>query len=181
MRSQDWDIVQEICKGDAERYRELLTRHQGQVNRLMWRFSRDPGIHEELAQDVWVEAYCHLHSYRGRAPFVHWLSRIAVRVGYRYWRHQARHSRQQSLSAEQWGRLDADHHDLETLEAAELVYHLLALLSPRDRLVLTWRYLEQCDVAQTAAHLGWSQTLVRVQTLRAKQRLQKILDERGRS
>lgn len=181
MRSEDWDIVQEICNGDVEGYRRLITRHQDQVARLMWRFTRDPGTHEELVQDVWVEAYCHLGSYRGRAPFAHWLSRIAVRVGYRFWRQQARQGRQQCLSPEQWERLDAECRDLEAVEAAELVYHLFGQLSPRDRLVLTLRYLEQWDVAQTARHLGWSQTLVRVQTLRARQRLQKILRERGYS
>ena len=179
VRSEDWDIVQEICAGDVEQFRWVIERHQEQVARLMWRFSRDPGIHEELVQDVWVEAYGHLSSYRGRAPLAHWLSRITLRVGYRFWRQQARHRHPQSLASDQWEQLTAKSGEMEVLEAAELIYHVFGLLTPRDRLVLTLRYLEQWDVSQTAQYLGWSRALVRVQTLRAKQRLQKILQERG--
>ena len=54
------------------------------------------------------------------------------------------------------------------------MHRLLAQLPPRDRLVLTLRYLEECDVAETARRIGWTQTMVKVQTLRARKKLEKI-------
>ena len=60
-------------------------------------------------------------------------------------------------------------------QAAELVHHLLSKLPPRDRLVLTLRYLDQCSVSETAQRTGWSLSLVKVQTHRAKQKLKKML------
>jgi hypothetical protein len=72
-------------RGDSDAYRRLIERHQEHVGRILWRFSRDRLVHEELVQDVFVEAYMSLSSYRAKAPFAHWLSRIATRVGYRYW------------------------------------------------------------------------------------------------
>ena len=64
---------------------------------------------------------------------------------------------------------------MDPAEAADLVHHLLAQLRPRDRLVLTLRYLEGCDVAQTAQRTGWTMSMVKVQTMRAKSRLEKLL------
>jgi DNA-directed RNA polymerase specialized sigma24 family protein len=40
--------------------------------------------------------------------------------------------------------------------------------------VLTLRYLEQCNVAQAAYRIGWSQMRVRVQTHRAIAKLKKL-------
>jgi RNA polymerase sigma factor (sigma-70 family) len=55
-----------------------------------------------------------------------------------------------------------------------LVHRLLAQLRPRDRLVLTLRYLEGCDVAETSRRTGWTKSMVKVQTNRAKKRLEKL-------
>lgn len=66
---------------------------------------------------------------------------------------------------------------LEPDQAAELLHRVFERLAPRDRLVLTLRYLEQCDVAETARRTGWTQTMVKVQTLRARNRLRKLLEQ----
>jgi RNA polymerase sigma-70 factor (ECF subfamily) len=60
-----------------------------------------------------------------------------------------------------------------------LLHDLLAQLPPRDRLVLTLRYLDQCDVEQTARRIGWTKTMVKVQTMRARKRLQKLIERSG--
>ena len=49
-------------------------------------------------------------------------------------------------------------------------------MPPRDRLVLTLRYLDQCDVAETARRTGWTRTMVKVQTLRARNKLRKLIE-----
>lgn len=161
--------------GDHEAYRRLIESHQEYVGRIMWRFSRDKRVHEELVQDVFVEAYLSLDSFRQKAPFSHWLSTIATRVGYSYWKKTAANKKAEALSFEQWDQLDnTDGQMNDAREAAELLYKLLAQLPPRDRLVLTLRYLEDCDVAETAQRTGWTKTMVKVQTLRARAKLKKL-------
>jgi RNA polymerase sigma-70 factor (ECF subfamily) len=173
--SSDWNEVHQICSGDTQAYQHLMDRHQVQVSRLMWRFSRDPLVHEELVQDVFVEAYLHLRGYQGKAPFEHWLSRVAVRVGYRFWKSEARHRKQQSLTPEHWSQIAGADARIDAFEAGELLHRLLSQLSPRDRLVLTFRYLEELDVAQTAEKIGWSESMVKVQCLRARRKLEKMV------
>ncbi len=174
--SEDQEDIQNSRLGDSDAYKRLIDRYQDHVSSIVWRFSRDRLVHEELVQDVFVEAYLSLHTFKGKAPFSHWLSRIATRVGYRFWKQSDRQRRIKSLSPEDWKQVRgqmAD--DISAIDAAELLHSLLDQLSPRDRLVLTLRFLNECDVAETARRTGWSKTMVKVQTLRAKRKLEKIL------
>jgi RNA polymerase sigma-70 factor (ECF subfamily) len=165
--------------GDSEAYERLIGRYQEHVARIVWRFSRDRRIHEELIQDVFVEAYLSLGSFRGHAPFCHWLSRIATRIGYHFWKTQARERHLCRVSLQDWDMATQETMDaISANDAADLLHRLLAQLPPRDRLVLTLRYIEQCDVAETAQRTGWSKTMVKVQTLRAKRKLERLYFER---
>jgi len=180
--SGDTDDIEQTRQGDPDAYQRLIERHQEHVGRILWRFSRDRGVHEELVQDVFVEAYLSLGTYRGKAPFEHWLTRIATRVGYRYWKEKARQRRFEPFSVEEWDQVAGDEDLLETLEpdqAAALLHGLLEQLPPRDRLVLTLRYLEECDVVETARRTGWSKTMVKVQALRARNKLRKRIEQSG--
>jgi len=176
--ASDANDIRASLDGDGDAYARLIDRYQQQIAARMRWFSRQPAIAEELVQDVFVEAYVSLRGFRGQAPFTHWLQKIATRVGYRYWKSQAR-DRRRGMN-----RLD-DH--IESLgvadgandaaAAAELVHALLARLGPRDRLVLTLLYLEGRSVAEAAALAGWSVPMIKVQAFRARGKLKRLLAE----
>ena len=175
--SDDLEDIQECLRGEGEAYKRLVERHQSHVSKIMWRFSRDPGIHEELVHDAFVEAYFSLPKYRPKAPFSHWLARIATRVGYHYWRTKTRENREPAVPLQELRSYSDEIVDtLSAEEAADLLYRLLAQLPARDRLVLTLRYLEENSVEETAKITGWSKTMVKVQTLRAKRKIKKLFD-----
>lgn len=168
-------------QGDSDAYTRLIKQHQPHVSRILWRFSRDRLVHEELVQDVFVEAYLSLGGYREKAPFGHWLSRIATRIGYRYWKQIARRHETESFSLAEWDQLpDKSPDEMDPGRAAEMLHRLLAQLRPRDRLVLTLRYLEGCDVNETARRTGWTRSMVKVQSLRARKRLEKLFAQAGK-
>ena len=176
--AMDLEDIRQSRNGDSEAYRRLIERYQGYIGRMLWRFSRDLRVHEELVQDVFVEAYLSLDRYRGKAPFVNWLSRIATRVGYRYWKQIDRRNKRESFTLEEWDQLPCDSPEkMDASQAAALVHQLLGQLPPRDRLVLTLRYLQDCDVAETAQRTGWTKSMVKVQTWRARKKLEKLFTE----
>lgn len=178
----DLQDVRQSIKGDSEAYRRLIERYQQHVSQIMFRFARNKGAHQELVQDVFVEAYLSLSTYKAKAPFSHWLSRIATSVGYQFWKQNRRRQKTEHFSFEQWDRL-ADENNTESIEpdqAGRLLHQLLEQLPPRDRLVLTLRYLEQCDLEETARRTGWSKTMVKVQSYRAKKKLKKLFLQAGR-
>ena len=180
--SDDLEAIRRCQGGDREAFQHLVRKYQRQVAPMMWRFSRDPVRHEELVQDVFVEAFVSLHNFRPQAPFFHWLSRIAVRVGYRLWREQKQERQYPQVTLEEWDQIsDPKISDqLSSREAADLLHRLLGQLPPRDRLVLTLRFIEERSVKETADLTGWSQTLVKVQTLRARAKLKKLFEKAQR-
>lgn len=173
--------VERTLDGDSEAYKRLIERHQRHVAGILRRFTRDPRTHEELVQDVFVEAYLSLRTYKGKAPLPHWLARIATRVGYGFWKENDDRRRAEPFGAADLdGMLQADgQRKVDPSEAARFLHELLAQLGPRDRLVLTLRYLEECDIEETARRTGWSKAMVKVQTLRAKRRLKKLFQRTG--
>ena len=165
--------------GDQAAYAALVRRYEQRVANQMWRFTRDRGTLEELVQEVFVQAYFSLNGYKGRAPFLHWLRRIATRTGYRYWQGRARERRRIDAIAEQQAELPQSTGNAAPGEAAEFLHALLERLPPKERLVLTLFYFEGCDTREIAERVGWTRTLVKVRAHRARKKLRAMLEEAG--
>lgn len=174
----DWTDIAATLDGDGQAYARIVRRYQDQITAQMWRLSRQRNDCEQLVHEVFVEAYVSLRQFKGRAPFLHWLRRIATRVGYRYWKQQARARRQAAVPLQDWHRSVPAADVGAAEETAAMVHGLLEKLPPRDRLVLTLIYLEECSVAEAAELSGWSQTMVKVQAHRARKKLKKLMEER---
>ena len=177
MDGSDLRDIQATLVGDGDAYGRIVHRYQNEIARHMWRFTRDRRELEELVQDVFVEAYGSLRGFRGTAPLLHWLNRIATRVGYRFWKRRRRRT-QRELPLQDWDKATDESCEMSPYEAAELLHHLLAKLPPRDRLVLTLLHLEELSVAEAAERAGWSRTMVKVQAHRARKKLRALLDEK---
>lgn len=164
-------------RGEEQAYARLLGRHQAGIAAQMWRFTREPGQHAELVQEVFVQAYLSLATFRGDAPFVHWLRRLATHVGYRYWRtRDEQRARFAPLDDEQLAHLPAaTPAGPSPEEAGALLQALLARLPVNDRLVLTLHYFEACSMADIAARMGWSEAAVKMRALRARQELRRLI------
>ncbi|WP_321492362.1 sigma factor [uncultured Desulfobacter sp.] len=97
----DQELINKSLKSDADAYRLLVKRYQSRIASQMRRFSRDQLVVEELVQEVFVQAYLGLKRFSGRAPFIHWLGRIATRVGYRHWKVMKRKQDQDAYFTDQ--------------------------------------------------------------------------------
>jgi len=175
--SDEMQLVQEIRNGNREKYRQLVDRHQSTISQRMWKFSRLPNQHEELVQEVFVEAYLSLRNFRGDAPFEHWLQKIATRVGYRFWKKRRQTRDTQSEQIQDIPAALEEGRELAAEEAAAVVYRLLARLSTEDRLVMTLLHLEEYSVAEIAQQMNWSESNVKVRAHRARKKLAEWLRE----
>lgn len=169
----DRDDIRRVLGGDPDYYAQIVGRHQRAIALYMWRFTRDPAICEELVQTVFVQAYLSLGRFRGDAPFHHWLKKIATHVGFHHWKKKKRERIWAPLLFESAHKRESR---TASIEDCDLLYHLLAQLTPNDRFVLTMIYFEEMETAEIAELMGSSQTLVRVRAHRARARLRKLLD-----
>jgi len=175
----DRQDVEASRAGDEEAFARLVRRYQAGIAVQMRHFSRDPQVLDELTAEVFVSAYRGLHGFKGAAPFAHWLRRIATRVGYGYWRREARERSRRETLAQLALELPRSNEAEDPGAAAEFLHTALARLAPQDRLVLTLQYFEDCDMKEIAERTGWNAGLVKVRAFRARKRLKKILDEAG--
>jgi RNA polymerase sigma-70 factor (ECF subfamily) len=162
-------------QGSSDAYARLVNRYQQEIASQVWRYAPRSEAIEDLVHDVFVEAFLSLRSFRGDAPFLHWLRKIAVRVGYRYWKSEAKRRAQTPVPTDAATVAPTAANHQESADAAERVYSVLERLSPRDRAVITLIHLEERSIAEAADLLGWSQAMVKVQAFRARRKLKKLL------
>ena len=87
--SEESDLLQRISQGETDRFADLISRYQRHVIRIVGR--RVPADQvEEIVHDVFVRAYIGLAQYSQSFGFDHWLSGIAVRTCFDFWRAQKR-------------------------------------------------------------------------------------------
>jgi RNA polymerase sigma-70 factor (ECF subfamily) len=172
----DWYDIQATLAGDETAFERLIRRYQEQIARLMWRFSRDSAVCERLVQDTFVEAYLSLKSYKAKAPFLHWLKKIATRTGYRFWKEQDRARLVLPLDDLDFAAPD-DPKEIEPYKAAEILHALLDRLDSTERLVLTLMYFEDCSIKEIAQRMGWTSAGTKMRASRARRKLKKIAEK----
>ena len=178
----DAEIVAAVCGGDTERFSELVTRYQSRLFATARRYARREIEVQDIVQDIFLKAFSKLSSWRGEAPFEHWLMRLAVRTCYDSLRvHQKNREHSVSdLTEDEVGWIDQfavapaeAHPDADA--ARTLVAKVLEKMSPAARLIITLLEIEDRSVREIADLTGWSIPLVKVRAFRARAEMKKIL------
>jgi RNA polymerase sigma-70 factor (ECF subfamily) len=169
--------------GDLRAFDVLVLRYQGMVSALLFRFAAQRADLEDLVQETFIRAFRNLKSWQPHKPFSHWLKRIAVNVGRDYHRHHrsaaARFTDSTSEDIEAVASPSGDSRTFSSAGCTQEAQWLLAKLKPDDRTLLTLHYLNGIRLREIAEHLGWSVSKTKVRSLRAKRKLQRILETHG--
>lgn len=165
--SEEGRLIEASRRGDEQAFAELVRLHQRRVFRLAGRFFRTREEVEDAAQDTFLTLWRKLHTYRAKAPFEHWLTRVCLNTCY----DKLRRAKPALLPLEQDVEAPADDPD-----AAMEVAALLDRLAPADRFVLQLLHGEGRTVAEISDRLGWSRSKVKVRAHRARASLRKILE-----
>ena len=182
MEPSDGDVIAAVLGGDTASFERLVTRYSPRVFATARRYARRESEVEDIAQEVWSKAFQKLGTFRGEAPFEHWLMRMCVRTCYDFLRaHQRnRETTFSELSDEQSDWLerfagDPDHASENAEAARQLVQRVLEQLSPAARMVITLLEIEDRPIKEIAALTGWSLPLVKVRAFRARAEMRKVL------
>ena len=82
MEPTDADLIAAVLKGDTASFEPLVKKYSPRLFATARRYARRESEVEDIVQDIWTKAYHKLSSFRGEAPFEHWLMRMAVRTCY---------------------------------------------------------------------------------------------------
>ena len=178
----DETLVRATLAGDERAFRELIVRHKARVFGTCARFARDSQQLDDLSQEVFLRAWRKLRSFRGDAPFEHWLARLTVTACYDFLRRERRHREPVALDEMVVEMRD---HSVESAisagRARELLDWAMRRLSADERLILTLLELEERTVREISALTGWSESNVKVRAFRARARLKTIITDGNES
>jgi RNA polymerase sigma-70 factor (ECF subfamily) len=166
--------VARVLAGDIAAFENIVRRYQSPLINLAYRFCRDHGRAEDMAQDAFLRAYRALSGWRKEAAFSTWLFALATNL----YRSEVRRIPPRMISleevAEPW-----DWHeplagtDNRTRDVA--VRRAVLTLPPKYREALTLFYFHEKDVAQAARSLGVAEGTVKARLNRGREILRSKL------
>jgi RNA polymerase sigma-70 factor, ECF subfamily len=180
------ELIQRILAGETGLFHELIRPYEKMVYVTIFAMVRNETEAEDGAQDVMVNAFRHLKSFRGDSKFSTWLVTIAMNEG-------RRRLRKAKVAAEDPLETSLEEHEgdftpafltdwreipSEALERKELrgkLREAVESLPPIYREVFVLRDLEELNQEETAAALGITIATVKVRLHRARMMLQKSL------
>ena len=176
------ELIAAVLAGDPSSFEPLVAKYSPRVFATARRYARRDSEVEDIVQEVWLKAFDKLKSFRGEAPFEHWLMRMAVRTCYDFLRGHQR-NRESSFSEisepeDDWlERFVADPASApEDADAAKLLIDRVMEKLPADaRMVIQLLEIEDRSVKEIAEITGWSVPLVKVRAFRARGEMRKIL------
>ena len=184
MDHSEAELIAAVLRGDSASFEPLVEKYSRRVFATARRYARRESEVEDIVQEVWLKAFQKLSSFRGEAPFEHWLMRLAVRTCYDFLRgHQRnRETTFSELTEPEYDWLERfvqqPEAAAENAEAARmLVERLLEQLSPPACLIITLLEIEDRSVKEISKLTGWSVPLVKVRAFRARAEMRKALSK----
>jgi len=168
-------LIEAAVSGDEDSFTELVRRYKRMVLATASRFARDGQELDDLCQDIFIKVYEKLGSFRGDAPFEHWLRRITVHASYDLLRKRRREPLVPLEDAESIIEGTPAGDTQAAIEARNVLAWAMSGLKPEERLAITLLELEENTIKEVATLTGWSEAKVKVRGFRARQALKKIL------
>jgi RNA polymerase sigma-70 factor, ECF subfamily len=151
--------VLEACRqGDREALRLLFEAYKDRVYSLALHHTRDDAAASDIVQEVFLRLSTRLEQFRGEARFGTWLWRLVVNACLDERRRLRRlvpfDASGDGHRAGGWRRVGPQEATLASRQMREAVQEAVARLSPRLRLPILLRYLEDLSYDEIAAVLG---------------------------
>ena len=175
--AEDQTCVAKVLSGDSSTFEGIVRRWQGPLVNLAYRFCRDRGRAEELAQEAFLRAYRSLDRWRREAAFSTWLFALATNLYCSELRRIPVRTVPLDDVAEPRDLRGADR-GLENEDRDRLVRRAAFALPPKYREALILFYFHDMDIPSTARSLGLPQGTVKARLSRGREMLRSKLSQR---
>jgi RNA polymerase sigma-70 factor (ECF subfamily) len=174
--TDDQTDVERVLAGDISAFEGIVRRWQGPLINLAYRFCRDRGRAEEMAQEAFLRAYRALAQWRKDAIFSTWLFALATNL----YRSELRRIPARMLSLEDIpepqdarasdGGLEEHNRDLAVRRA-------VLVLPAKYRETLILFYFHDMDITSAARSLGLPEGTVKARLFRGREILRSKLPQ----
>ena len=166
-------LVRRAISGDEGALRALWTRHAPHIDMVVRRLvGGDPDVAADIAQEVWIQIFRALPSYRGDSQFSTWAHRIAVNRTLNALRKTRRLATIETEVKEDSASVEPDH---ERTFMAQSIEDAAAKLSPGARTVFMLHDVEGYTHEEIAEELGITPGGSKSQLFKARAKLRTLL------
>jgi RNA polymerase sigma-70 factor, ECF subfamily len=168
-RDEEWGWIRRSREGDLAAFEELIRRYQQMIHALTFRMTGSMSDAEDLSQEVFIQAFRKLGSFRGDSQFSTWLYRIGINTCLNWKKRQQRRAQFHHEWAQQ--PQAADRND----ELGSRVQEGLLALPPKQRAAVVLTIYDGLTHAEAARALGCSETTVSWRVFAARKKLREWL------
>ncbi|MBI3125580.1 MAG: RNA polymerase sigma factor [Ignavibacteriales bacterium] len=90
---EDFELIAQLKKGDGEAFRQLVDHYQKLVLNSCYKFVYNRETAEDLTQDVFIEVYRSINTFRADSKLSTWIYRISISKSLDYLKGQKRKKR----------------------------------------------------------------------------------------
>ena len=159
--------VERVLGGDVNAFEGIVRRWQGPLVNMAWRYCRDRGRAEEMAQEALVRAWRGLKQWRREGSFSTWLFALAANV----FRSELKRFPTVDVPMEdapEPARGAAQLTDLAMRQSSDSVRRAVLALPVRYREPVILFYFHEMDVSSAARTLGMPEGTVKARLARAR-------------
>lgn len=164
--------VDRVLAGDVGAFEGIVRRWQAPLINMAWRYCRDRGRAEELAQEAMVRAWRGLAAWRRESSFSTWLFALAANV----FRNDLKRFPAMNLPIQEIAepsRPAHQHAEIEEKSRDEAVRRAVLALPKRYREPVVLFYFHEKDVAAAAQTMRLPQGTVKARLARARDLLRR--------
>ncbi len=182
----DTTLIEEIKKGDAAAFEQFVLEYQGLVFNTCYSFLNHREDAEDVAQEVFIDAYKSISSFRGDSSLSTWLYRLSMNKSLDLIRARKRKKRGSGLLSffgnEEMSRLNvADtkqpHEQLEEDERRQILMSAIEKLPDRQKQAIVLSKFEGLSQEQVAEVMETTVSSVESLLVRAKKKLRELLSD----
>ena len=176
-------LIEELRNGSEKAFKTLIQLHQDKVLNTCLGFVPNMQDAEDLSQEVFVEVYRSIQSFRGDAKLSTWLYRIASTKCLEFLRKKRREKRGGGLSILQLEKaptpVEFNHPgiDKEKKESAKVLFAAIRSLPENQSVALVFSKIEQLSNKEIAHVMETTEKAVESLLVRARKNLRKELEE----
>lgn len=168
----DTTLIQRAIDGDERAMRQLWSQHAPHIDAVVRRLVGNADDAVDIAQEVWIQIFRALPTYRGDSQFGTWAHRIAVNRTLNALRRTRRLAKIETDIDEETASVE---HGSERALLASSIEDAAARLSPGARTVFLMHDVEGYTHEEIAAELGITPGGSKSQLFKARAKLRKLL------
>jgi RNA polymerase sigma-70 factor (ECF subfamily) len=169
---EDIVLVDRCLEGHEAAARDLFRRHRARVHASLYRILGSNRDMEDLLQEVFVQVFSSLRSWRAEASLATWIDRIAVRVAWRSIGKRRARPPEDELVEEDAPSADVGGARVaHAREGVRRLYAALETLSPPARVAFALHEIDGRPLAEVATVTGSSLTATKLRVWRARRSL----------